>query len=156
MAIKVDWSPVDDDLSHLHQLEKLELWSESETLRRRRKLLSVRLGASERRENDGAAFNFSRGGSSAARNFFQKHLVLEEGDFRLYQIPERRPSCPAVDEEGDVTSVTSSVVLGTWMDRSSGGGLETVAFCMLNVHLQHVVEVSFLFPDCGFFDETDY
>ena len=147
----------------LHQLEKLELWCHSETLKRRRKLLSVDMmrglvrgggSGTRRRENVGAAFNFSRDDATTMtrekrKDYFLKYLVVEQGDFRLYQIPEV-VLFEGEDEGVGSTSVTSSIVLGTWMDRQGGGGsggsgrsgigMETISFCMLHVHLHHAVQ----------------
>ena len=133
---------------------------------------SARGGGSgaRRRENGGAAFNFSRDDATTTttamtrekrKDYFLKYLVVEEGDFRLYQIPEV-VLIEGEDEGVGSTSVTSSIVLGTWMDRQGGGGsgetggsggtggsgrsgrsgigMETISFCMLHVHLHHAVQ----------------
>ena len=88
------------------------------------------------------------------------YCVLQKGDFRLYQVPENvnqsAADCQESNDSNDsndssIVDVTSSVVIGTWCHNRSGGNgsggngsvksvEETIAFCMVHVHMQHAIE----------------
>ena len=127
IAVKVDWAP-ESTVSSLQDLETIELWTESRTLKRKRKLFSMRL-----KLNDSVFLNWN------------KYLILEQGDFRLYQVPE---NVFVSNSTAKIVDVNSSIVFGTWgyqgngngSNRSSNVGNETIAFCMVHVHLQHAME----------------
>ena len=168
IAVKIDWSPI-TQVTELNQLETIELWTTSTVLKRRRNLLSMRLsggsgnggyggggggGGSGGDNGNGngkrrnSSWSSSSSSSSSSHICWKNFCVLEEGDFRLYQVPEKvlvggGGAVPADVTPGGQTKcsslvdVSSSIVIGTW---GGGRGEETIAFCMVHVHMQHAVE----------------
>jgi hypothetical protein len=148
IAVKVDWSP-DSAVKTLGDLETIDLWTTSTLLKRKRKIFSMKLG--------GVGFDCSHRKNSPDSSpivHWKNYCVIREGDFCLYQIPENitanRDANRSNDhqylmpntKESSIVDVKSSVVIGTWCQNRSGvgGEEETIAFCMIHVHLQHVIE----------------
>ena len=149
-------------VSCLEDLTSLELWATSQSLKRRRKMFSMELPAEdgfkangfmvpkERRaplNKGGGSSGFrgaaaSGGGSLRNRPFgsvkrmpWEDYLVLDDGEFRLYEVPEdaflprgatrrgaNRDGGGLGDAPADDVDVRSSVVIGTG---GRDGGRET-------------------------------